>query len=52
MTIATSRCTVCTQAPGVRLSQHSVGNGWLTYYRCQSCNGVSAVHTPRITWLG
>ncbi|AXV05122.1 hypothetical protein DVS28_a0415 [Euzebya pacifica] len=52
-TIATTTCTACTQATaGTRMSRHTVSDGWLTYYRCGGCRGVSAVHTPRITWVG
>jgi predicted SprT family Zn-dependent metalloprotease len=51
-TIATGRCTTCADHTGTRLSRHNVSTGWVTYYRCNSCRGVSAVHTPRITWLG
>lgn len=50
---ATATCAACTDAShGQRMSRHTVSNGWLTYYRCASCAGVSAVHTPRITWMG
>lgn len=50
---ATATCASCADAShGDRMSRHTVSNGWLTYYRCASCAGVSAVHTPRITWMG
>jgi hypothetical protein len=47
---ATDRCAACTTHAGEHLSRHVVSNGWITYYRCMACKGVSAVHTPRITW--
>lgn len=52
-TAATTTCAACAAGHGeVRMSRHVVSDGWLTYYRCRACNGVSAVHTGRQTWTG
>ncbi len=50
MSITTSTCSTCETTVGDHLSRHRVSTGWLTYYRCHVCRGISAVHTPRISW--
>lgn len=52
-TVTATTCHSCNAAAlGQRMSRHQVSTGWVTYYRCAGCRGVSAVHTPRVTWQG